>query len=538
MASPLRSEFPPNDRAERAASLWTFVHLRNPGFSPNDALALLDRLSLAPDANPKDLARHLGAELREHGIAMKYTYLLEAAAKLLGHASWHVANRTKPWVRLRLTALDGSDEEPYADWSSMAAHLKELCSNKGHLLRVQCGARFLMISAIDRTSRPEQGGLPLLMVNPIVEDPRWLAGSPAAIEAVRRHLEENGSAVLDGVAVLQLCEPRYPSAVAFLSQATPADAPNSELILLREDSDLHQGYEIARGDEVVCWSQLELACKEDEESDVVLSAEVDEEDGSWRVGRGRYVWQLCTLRPDEFIPGLVIRQLAARDTKPLLHRYRRARATFGSLVGRHADMKQLEYHGSLSEEYRVDRHRLLLEMKRRELTWDGYCAQIGESRALTDRLPVGFIFSLLEHLQLEDPNVVFARPNRREMRRADNDELLRSLLPRIHHVTYRVSRDLPEETKHQVKEIIEEFSASLGLNQAIKAGVVTQADPLPYLCFASDAEEMRQGAQNLGLDLYVATIPRLFKAPELAQAPNVWPFAIGTSLYLDFEPQA
>lgn len=92
--------------------------------------------------------------------------------------------------------------------------------------------------------------------------------------------------------------------------------------------------------------------------------------------------------------------------------------------------------------------------------------------------------------------------------------------------------------KHQVKELVEEFSSSLGVQQMLKAGIISQADPLPYLCYAGDAEEMRQGAENLGLDLYVATIPRLFKAPELAaKLPNAWPFAIGTSLYLSFEPQ-
>lgn len=534
MATALRSEFPDSDRDERAISLWTFVHLRNPGFTPRDAYDLVSRLNLASDANPKDVARHLGAELRDHGLAMKHVYLLEAAAKLLGHTSWHAANRLKPWAKLRLTALDGSDEEIYSDWSSMAPRMKELCSGKGDLLRIQCGPRFLLVSSIERGSEPESGGLPLLMINPVQEDPHWLAGSPAAIEALRRHLEENCASVLDGAAVLQLCEPRYPSALPSLGDTTPADAANSELVLLREDSDLHQGFEIARGDEVVCWSQLELACKE-EDADVVMAAEVDEEDGSWRVGRGRYVWQLSTLRPGDFVPGLVIRQLGFWDTKALLHRYRRARAIFGAGVGRHADMKQLDYLGSLAEDYRVDRHRLLLEMKRRDLTWEAYCSEIGESVPFIDRLPVGFVFSLVERLRLDDPNVVFARPNRSEMRKADNDELLRSMLPRVHHVTYRVSSDLPADVRQRVKELVEEFSSSLGLQQMIKAGVVSQADPLPYLCFASDAEEMRMGAETLGLELYVATIPRLFKAPELVQLGNAWPWAVGNSLYLSFE---
>jgi hypothetical protein len=537
MASVLHSESPSGDRDGQAISLWTFVHLRNPGFTPRDAADLVGRLHLDPGASPKDLAEHLGAELRDHGIAMKHVHLLEAASRLLGHTSWHAANRAKPWAKLRLTRLDGGGEETFADWSSIAPQLKELCSGKGELLRVQCGARFMLIASIERGSRPKHGGIPLVMVHPSQDDPKWLDGSPAAIEGLRRHLEENGNAVLDGTAVLQLCEPRYPSPVPHPNMTTPADAANSELVLLREDSDLHTGYEIARGDEVVCWSQLELACKE-EEADIIMTAEVDEEDGSWRVGRGRYVWQLSTLRPDDFIPGLMIRQLAVWDTKPLLHRYRRARAIFGTVIGRHADLKQLEYLGSLSEEYRVDRHRLLLELKRQGLSWEDYCTEIGESQPLTDRLPVGFVFSLVERLKLDDPNVVFARPNRSEMRRADNDELLRSLLPRIHHVTYRVARELPVEVKQQVKELVDDFSSSLGVQQMMQAGVISQADPLPYLCFANDAEEMRQGAENLGLELFVATIPRLFKAPELAQVPNAWPFAIGTSLYLSFEPPA
>jgi hypothetical protein len=205
---------------------------------------------------------------------------------------------------------------------------------------------------------------------------------------------------------------------------------------MRADNELDTGYEIARGDEMTCWYQFELAIKDHRSEDVTI----DEEYGAWHVGVGRYVWQLSTLRPKEIIPGLMIHELGFDESQRLLRRYKHAKRVFGGRIVRQAQTKRLEYLGSVPETYRVDLHKLLLAMSKAGLTWETYCAETGESVPMEPHLPVGFVLSLLERLNLEDPNAVFARPTRAELARVEDDKLLRTLLPRVDHVRYRLAR--------------------------------------------------------------------------------------------------
>ena len=86
---------------------------------------------------------------------------------------------------------------------------------------------------------------------------------------VRRRLEETEKAILDGMATLQICGRYGPEVLVKLpavpQPVTPDDTCNSELVFLREDNELMpgDGFEIARGDEMTCWAQLELAVKDE-----------------------------------------------------------------------------------------------------------------------------------------------------------------------------------------------------------------------------------------------------------------------------------
>jgi hypothetical protein len=232
-------------------------------------------------------------------------------------------------------------------------------------------------AAVANEANPEQPeSWPLLVVNPVGSRPDWLAEAPPALERLRRYLEEQGKAVLDGIAVLALCDIYKNHSGGQWPPASVDDARNSELILVRADHELDTGYEIARGDEMTCWHQFDLAIKDHSADDVT----VDEEDGAWRVGGGRYVWQLSTIRPNEIVPALTVYEFGPSYSSTLFRRYKLAKRVFRNRLSHHEQTKKLDYLGSPPETYGVDLHALLLAMNKAGLTWESYCAEIGECR--------------------------------------------------------------------------------------------------------------------------------------------------------------
>ena len=152
-------------------------------------------------------------------------------------------------------------------------------------------------------------------------------------------------------------------------------------------------------------------------------------------------------------------------------------------------------------------------------------------------LPVGFGMSLVNSLKLKVPNSLFALPSRSELARADDDSLLRTLLPRIDIVRYRLVRGVSDEVKQTVREAIEEFGTSIRMQALTAAGQLTNPDdPLPYLVYASDAEELRLKLETEGLVMYAGVMPHLFLTEGVIEKmPNVAPYAFGHSLYLDID---
>jgi len=65
-----------------------------------------------------------------------------------------------------------------------------------------------------------------------------------------------------------------------------------------------------------------------------------------------------------------------------------------------------------------------------------------------------------------------------------------------------------------------------------------EGEPLPYLCYASDAEELRQHVADLGLRMYAGVMLWLVRTDKLPKELNIaggWPFAIGHALYLEMK---
>lgn len=552
-ASPLSDE-------ARAATLWTFLQAQAPRFSLADALEVVLSLRIDSREDHKALAKRLRKALQARGIALKHVNSLHVAAQLSGTTSWHTDSKPAP-PRLQFYVFDGGFQlrhSAFSTWSELAVALRSWADKL--LARGQIPLGVLTMSFTGGSLQfsvpvPKEGEAagsgrnemwPLGGVTPMVEaDSDWLAEAPAGIEKLRRHLEETGKAVLDGYAALYLCANSH-DPVGDFNAVTPSDVVNSELVLLREpdEDDPHSGYEIARGDELTCWHQLELSLREDGTNrkpahiDILVPREGV---GAWFVNGVRYVWALETLKPHDFVPGRIHRQIGIADCDRLLRRYKLAKRIHSGGFRHHDMTKRVDYLSGPSETWRVDLRRVLHILAKAELTWDGYIEKFDAQPVAMDKtLPVGFVMQMLEDLKVEDPNKVFAWPTLAEMALVTDDKLLCSLLPRVDAVRYAKPKDLDAETAEAVRKAVDEFASGLHLHKMVAAGAMPMENELPYLVYASDAQELRMSAETYGLQMYVAVSPHLTSTKGLVpEVPGVksWPWAFGHALIVRFERQ-
>lgn len=525
----------PPKRAQ-ALSLWTFIHFKIPQFTSESALEVVETVAPQPEEDLKGLAKRLRRELANRGIHLKHVHALNAAALLSGHDSWYSARSNAPEPRLRLTPVSEAEGQLYAGWQELAQPLCAICdaaiSKSGaRVIQVKFGSTFVMfgVPLENETAAVKHIELtPIAFVNPVGDASSWLDGFPAILERLRRFLEECGRAILDGVAVLQLCDRPVPQ-VPSPQPVRLTDAGNSELVLLREDNGI-DSYEIARGDELTCWSQLELA-EDYRDFEVVFN------EGAWLVSGGRYVWQLVTLHPNDHVPGLVTSTLSTRESEVLLRRYKMAKQLLSGPLQHHEVTKRVQYLSEPSDRWRVDIHRLSLAMDKAGLRWEDHCTEIGGDEAISFGLPIGLVVSLLEQLDLPDPNIIFTRPSRAELAPVNDDELLRALLPRIDHVTYRIPSDLTKDIEADVREAVEEFATSIQLQKHAEAGLFRlEGNPLPYLVYAGDGEELRLKLDSHDLVMYAGVMPHLVGTDGITEKlDGPWPFALGNSLYIDID---
>jgi hypothetical protein len=541
----------------RAGALWTFIRAQAPRFTFEEALEIVRGLRVDTREDHKVLSKHLRKALQARGIALKHVNALHAAAQLNGLASWHGESESET-PRLRLYVFEAASrvrQSEFASWGELAGALRPWTDKLLALGQLPLGVltmtftgRSLQFSA----PVPKQGegaGLgrnemwPLGGVTPVAEDDLvWLTEAPPALEKLRRHLEETGKAVLDGCAALYLCANSHdqPGAV---NAVTAGDVVNSELVLAREpdEDDPHSGYEIARGDELTCWHQLELSLRDDRTNhqpdriDVTVPMEGV---GAWFVNGVRYVWALETLKPNEFVPGRVHRQLGIPDCARLLRRYKLAKRIHSGGFRHHDMTKRVDYLSGPPETWRVDLHRVLHLLKKADLTWDGYIEKFGaDPLPMEPALPVGFVMQLLENLKVEDPNKVFAWPTLGEMALVTDDKLLCSLLPRVDAVRYAKPKDVDAETAEAVHKAVDEFAGALHVQKMVAAGALPLENELPYLVYANDAQELRMSAETLGMQMYVAVSPHLISTngllPEVPGV-NTWPWAFGHALMVRF----
>lgn len=527
----------PSRLETQAFRLWAFVHRRVSGFSGDQALATLRELEPTDRDEIKPFAKRLQRALEKHRVKIAHAAALQAAALVLQGQDWHKVRQGQLVHALKLLSFTEEPDELIADWHQAGQRLVSICEEwvqhhpEIRAFQIQTTPTTLVVSALEignNQGNREWPAIPIAVINASDAHERWLTGVGSGLETLRRRLEETHLALLDGFAVLGWCDSRTQPWLGFPSIAAN-DAHNTELVLTREDNPLMpgSGYEIVRGDEVACWTQFDLALEGK------LGAIAVNDDGGWTCGEARFVWSIVTLQPNGFVPGLASQQIGPSAASKLLHRYRLAKRILGRRLPPRAGRKRLDYLGSPSESYRIDLHKLLLVMNRAGLTWQGYCEEVGEAgRAMVPEQPLGFVLPLLARLSLDDPDSVFARPTRAELARADDDSVLRALLPRVDHVRYRTCADLNIDATETVREAIAELSTSIFL----RLGAFQTDDPLPELVYGSDGEELMAKLDELGLVAYVGVMPHFRRIPkDVELPPGSWPYAFGHSLYLDIE---
>jgi hypothetical protein len=533
-------------------ALWRYIQAKAPGFTLSAARDVVARLDAHLGETPKVLAKRLRTVLQGYRVALKHTNALHAASHLSGFTSWH-NNSNNDELRLRFVAFDADlvRETFFRSWDDLASELRNWSDRLLGRGQLPLGVLTLNFSgdalnlctpvlhAGDGLKRNEVW--PLGTITSAVGDVQWLKDAPAALEKLRRHLEEPGHAVLDGYAVVRLCATsgdrlEHPTAVGV------SDVVNSELVLMREDDEDEpgSGYEIARGDELSCWHQLELSLRKDATSEMpTMQVTIPKEGaGAWHVKGARYVWELETLKPQANVPGRVSRQIGIADCERLLRRYRLAKCIHGKTFKHHEPVKQVDYLGYPPEVLRIDLHFLQQQLNNAGLTWESYIAKFNaEPLPMAETLPIGFIFQLLQDLQIEQPRDVFAKPTLAEMERVDDDALLRALVPRVDHVRYVMLRNLDAERADALREAVKEFADELRMQKVIAAGALPMDDELPHLVWANATEELRLAVEALGLVMYVATVPYLHSTkgilPEV-EGIEPWPWAFGNAFFFRF----
>ncbi len=538
----------------QAASLWTYVKAKASQFTMDGARGVVRQLNMQPGEDLKSLAKRLMLVLKTHRITLKHNHALHAAAGLYGFTSLYTYQTCGAYRLAFATFDDGLLEDvQFHSWDALAIELRKwadqlLASGRLPLGVLTLGFTSQGISFSTPVPPAKDDALqsnqdwPLGVVTAATDDPHWLDGASAALGKLRRHLEEGGHAVLDGYAVWRLCANSqdvhgHPMAV------TALDAANSELVLMREDDENNpqSGYEIARGDELSCWYQLELSMRKDgnnEMPSVQITTPTDSA-GAWYVNGIRYVWTIETLKPYAYVPGRVNRQIGIPDCEWLLRRYHLVKRIHGKTFKHREYTKRLDYLNGPPDTYRVDLHFLLHELNKAGLTWESYIEKFDvEQLLMMDTLPVGFVFQLLENLQIDKPNQVFAKPNLSEMFKVSDDGLLRALMPRVDHVLYVKPAGLDVNQSAGLLEAVEEFAGCLHAQKMLGGDELQSGNELPHLVWASDADEFRFAVEALGLVMHTATIPHVHSTKGIlpdVSGMKAWPWAFGNALFLRFE---
>lgn len=472
----------------QAAALWTFVQLKAPRFSTSDSLGVIRELGDLSQLDRTTLARRLKEALATRGMSMKHTNALQAAARLLGDASYHRPDKVKTTPPLlQLVASSRILNRPVFSWKEgiqCFCDYAEGDQEGGGLHTYQIGFTPTsvtmgtpMVRARDEYGRP----IAELELQWSKDEPTQLAAAIAGVETLRRRYEETGRAVVDGIAA------------AFFNHhnphhdAHPHDPLNSELVAIEVTPGPNAGEEIARGDEVRCWAELEKL--HPSEKHPVYSIEGAE----WLVDKSRYEWQLSTVRAGSGIPVIITRPLTTAESAKLFRRHRNAVAHQRYFVpeDRIKSMPALAKKDAMVE--------LDMDQLSNFMSYD-----LAQAMAVQRRMSVDQFIKLAQVLKIADPSVLIRKPKRSELALLTNDEMLRAFISRIQDVVYEAPRRLSEEVVAEIDDAVNMLSTALKMDMIMADGSVQEGFPRndPYLAYANQGKELLARLSKLGLVVY------------------------------------
>lgn len=509
----------------QAATLWSFVHAKAPRFASAEALELVNGLGDIAHLEPSALARRLQEALSARRVVLKYTNALKVAAQILGHASYHALSvaRAAPAL-LQLVSPAKWLNRPVRDWKEGIQHFCDFVEGDregGSLHDIyQMGftPTAVTIDTPRTTIHDEHGrAIPALQLQWSPQQSQ-LSAAVAGVETLRRRYEETGRAVVDGLAAAQFClHGPHP-------EAHPDDPVNSELVVMEVTPGPSFGDEVARGDEVRCWSELEFVHPRDKLPSYALDGP------TWVVDTRRYEWRLSTVRMEGLVPSIVHRPLTSAESAKLFRRHRNAVSNRRRL---HPEdrVKALPSIAAATEQIELDAEQL------RRFTANDF------ARALTKqkRVSAEMLINLAQVLELSDPSVLVRKPKRSELTLLRDDEMLRAFVSRVHDVVYEVPRRLSEEVVLQVDQAVDLMLSGLKMDVVLADGEVRDAFPRqpPYMVYANQGKDMLARLKQLGLVAYagVFTTVTPFRARGVAERSirSNSSFKIERLLFLDVD---
>jgi hypothetical protein len=486
----------------QAATLWTYVQLRARRFTSADALDVVKDLGEITHLDPKTLARQLQEALAQRRVSMKYTNALQAAARMLGNSSYHapaVAQAAPPL--LQLVSFASSLNRPVRDWKEGIQHFCGYAEGDQeggglHIYQMGFTPTSVTMGSPLSTAHDENGrAVPELQLQWSSDMESQLPAAIAGVETLRRRFEESGRAVVDGLAAAYYClHNPHPD-------ADPDDPVNSELVVIEVTPGPSFGDEVARGDEVKCWAELEKVHPKDRSPTYSLN------EAAWVVEKCRYEWRLSTVRMGGASPSIVTRLLTEAESAKLFRRHRNAVTNERYFVAEDR-VKALPSVATATEQLELD-----VEQLRKYSS-----NEFAQAMARQKRVSVDTLLKLAQVLKLADPSSLVRKPKRAELTLLRDDELLRTFISRVHDVVFEVPRRLSDEAVAEVDKAVDLMLTALKNDVVLADGKVHDAFPrqAPYMTYANQGKDMLARLKQLGLVVYagVFTTVKPFRARD------------------------
>ena len=508
-----------------AATLWTFVQLKARRFTSADALGVIHDLGDFARLDAKTLARQLQEALTQRGVSIKYTNALQAAARLQGHASYHspaVARGATPL--LQLVSAASWLNRPIQDWKEGIQCFcdyaeGDLEGGGMHIYQMAFTPTSVTMGTPLTTAHDAQGrAVPELQLQWSPKGESQLPAAIAGVETLRRRYEETGRAVVDGLAAAYFClhNPHQ--------DAHPHDPLNSELVVIEVTSGPSFGDEVARGDEVKCWAELEKVHPKDRAPAYSMDG------ATWAVETCRYEWRLATVRMTGSAASLVTRPLTETESAKLFRRHRAAVANRRYFV-QEDRVKALPSVATAGDQIRLDEEQLAKYM----------ATELAQVMAQGKPVSVELLLNLAKRLNIPDPSVLVRKPKRSELTLLRDDELLRTFVSRVQDVVYEVPRRLSDDVVQQVDKAVNMMLTALKLDVVTADGEVHHAFPRrdPYMVYANQGKELLAQLKRLGLVAYVGIFTTVtpFRARNVHEGniQSSSPLKVERVLFLDID---